>query len=59
MMNHDELYDKILENARQQGIKDGWFDPDKHILRIEKDGDTVRIIMDKKKESENETVETD
>ena len=59
MMNHNKMYDIILEIARQQGIKDGWFDPDKHILRIEKDGYTVRIIMDKKKESENETVETD
>lgn len=59
MTNHEELYDKILENARQQGIKDGWFDPDKHILRIEKDGYTVRIIMDEKKGSENETIKTD
>ena len=57
MMNHDELYDNILENARQQVIKDGWFDPDKHILRIEKDGVTVRIIMDKKKGSDNNGIE--
>ena len=46
--NQERFHDNILEYVKQQGIAQGWFDPEKHILRLEKEGDTIRIILDKK-----------
>lgn len=44
------FHETMLDRIKQQGIEAGWFNPETHILSLEKEGDTVRIVMSKKPE---------